>query len=449
MAGVEIITVTGVDGSKLPEAKDNSINFTPEINPTAVARDADSFRFYDYDGSGSKLDPFSSLDQQDDTREYTAEDYGQGDVQLTKKDSRDYEVGSELHKRVLNSPKLLSYPSDLNAVNGDTELVHSVVFRIMARSNSRVAQIRADAGFKDQVGDISEENRVTGENGQAYLQALGTLASSALVYKNIIKTGSPTGKAVKGLAAFVGLGVANKSLSEVDLIDNVTTVNIDTAIELYLTQPPIAQYSANWENKELGALGGNLALGGSSTLSNLGFLQGAAGVAELGVRGVIGAAASLPAAVGLTGDLAAGIEATTRKVANPYKEQLFKSMGFRQFAFSYKFVPRNQSELDTVMNIIQQFKYHMHPENDPTGLFLEYPSEFEIEYHYKGQENNFLSKISTCALTDVKVTYGGQDAFTSFIDTRGAPSEIQMDLAFQELETLTNDRIGLNYKDSL
>jgi hypothetical protein len=49
----------------------------------------------------------------------------------------------------------------------------------------------------------------------------------------------------------------------------------------------------------------------------------------------------------------------------------------------------------------------------------------------------------------MKITYGGQDAFTSFIDTQGAPSEINMELAFQELETLTNDRIGLDYKDSL
>ena len=85
----------------------------------------------------------------------------------------------------------------------------------------------------------------------------------------------------------------------------------------------------------------------------------------------------------------------------------------------------------------------MHPENDPTGLFLEYPSEFDIKYLYRGDENKELSKISTCALTDMKITYGNQDAFTTVKSTNhpGAPAEINIELAFTELETLTSKRI--------
>jgi len=351
-----------------------------------------------------------------------------------------------LRRKPAASPVVLSYPSDINAGNSDAELVHSVVFRIMARKNSREARNRGATGNDV---DRSDENTIANEDGQIYLTNLGTFAASALVYKRIFESKDNfSGKLLKGTLGTLAFGAVNKSLGTLDLLDNNTTVDIQTAIELYLTQPPIAQYSANWENKELGPLAGGIATNDLSMNSLTGMLEGGKDVLELGARGIIGAAASLPGALGIGGDLAAGIEATTRKVSNPYKEQLFKSMGFRQFAFSYKFVPRNSTELETVMNIIQQFKYHMHPEKDG-NLFLSYPSEFEIEYHYKAKENPYLSKVSTCALTDVKVTYGGQDAFTSFIDTDGAPSEIQMDLAFQELETLTNDRIGLNYRNSL
>ena len=324
----------------------------------------------------------------------------------------------------------------------------------MARSNSRVAKSRADyqkdSGIlrRDTPADISDENRTENESARTYTTVLGGIATTIARAGYILRGGNVFGKVANGVAVGVAATTASGLVSR-GLIDNVTTVDIQTAIELYLTQPPIAQYSADWENKELGAFGGFLANGGSADISRKGILSGARGLSELAVRGLIGAAATIPSELGISGDLAAGIDVTTRKTQNPYKEQLFKSMGFRKFAFAYKFAPRNKTELESVMQIIQQLKYHMHPEKDPSGLFLEYPSEFEIEYHYKGAENQFMSKISTCALTDMKVTYGGQDAFTSFRDTEGAPSEIQMDLAFQELETLTNDRIGLNYRDSL
>ena len=222
------------------------------------------------------------------------------------------------------------------------------------------------------------------------------------------------------------------------VIESVRTVRTLGQINLHISQPPVARYSANWENKELGALAGLT----SSEFSMESLLDKGTGVGELGIRGAIKAAAQVPAAFGLSGDLGASLDLASGKVANPYKEQLFTSMGFRQFAFNYKFAPRNKTEYDNVRRIIDLFKYHMHPENDPTGLFLEYPSEFEIEYCYNGNRNEHLNKISQCALTDIKVTYGNQDAFTTFKNTQGAPAEINLELAFTELETLTNNRIA-------
>jgi hypothetical protein len=287
--------------------------------------------------------------------------------------------------------------------------------------------------------DTTAQNNLTAEE-------LGT--GGNVVAKAVTAAG---GYAVVGLLAknaslltkLLGAAVGGKIVGEIvsdQVLETVSRVRTLGVIELYVAAPPVAQYSANWENKELGALAGlarNGSLGENSSIE--GVLRSAG---PLVARSAIKAAANLPGQLGIAGDLGASIDLATGKVANPYKEQLFSNMGFRQFAFNYKFNPRNKPEYDNVQRIIQLFKYHMHPEISPNKLFLEYPSEFQIEYHYNGKENRHMSKISSCALTDVKVTYGNQDAFTTIKDMEGAPAEINIQLAFTELETLTNDRIA-------
>ena len=363
-------------------------------------------------------------------------------------DNMDSVVRGQIQGYLASGPDVLSYPIDLNndPNNPDNELLHSVVFKILARSNSRVGQVSIN-GLGKPV-DVTNQNRVNSDNAAAYTGALGGALGGLYAFRAFKKTasgqlGSAAGEGLKGVAV-VGAGAALGSMA----VENTSLVRLRTAIELHISNPPKASYSAEWENKDIGALGGAFARGASPEFSTMGVLSGATGLAELGARGIIQAAANLPGQIGLTGDLAAGVEATSKKVANPYKEQLFKSVGFRSFEFVYKFAPRSDAELENVMKIIQKFKYYMHPENDENKLFLEYPSEFEIEYRYRGRRNEYLNKISNCALTDLDISYGNQDSYTSFKDTRGAPSEINVRMKFTELETMTNDRIGNDYRNS-
>jgi hypothetical protein len=390
-----------------------------------------------------------------DTAAAIVEKYGEIDTAVSRETVQTIPADdvSRIAAALVTSPDVLSYPVDINndPQNPDNEFLHSVVFKILARSNSRVGQVATamNTGSVTQakVFDTTDQNRVSSESGELYLSSLGGLAAATTGYaatKKILSgnTGSGAGEFVK--AGTLGLlGVAAGQLAT----ENTSLLELRTAIELVVTAPPKVTYSAEWENAEIGATGGSLARG-EGGISKMGILSGAAGLGELGIRGAIGAAASLPAGAGLSGDLAAGIDATSKKTSNPYKEQLFKFIDFRRFEFAYKFAPRNMTELDNVMRIIQKFKYHMHPENSKTKLFLEYPSEFNIEYRYRGSRNQYVNKISTCALTNMEVNYGNQDSFTSFADTNGAPAEINLLLRFTELETLTNDRIGLDYKDS-
>ena len=128
------------------------------------------------------------------------------------------------------------------------------------------------------------------------------------------------------------------------------------------------------------------------------------------------------------------ISVFTRKVENPFKEQLFKTMNFRSFPMEVKFAPRSGAELREVMNIIYQLEWNMHPERET--LFLRYPAEFKITYQYGGKRNKFLNEINRCVLTDMQVSYGHNGFMTSF--EGGAPTEITVSLNFKEV--LLRDR---------
>ena len=414
--------------------------FNPDIlGDNGAAANNDSVVQSDYDFLGQMQDAWSEV-----SKAVSREDI----------DNMDPDVRGRVTAAIANSPDVLSYPIDLNAdpYNTDNELVHSVVFKILARSNSRIGQAAKLLGSsevsEESANNPTNQNRVSSDKAGLAAGALGGTLGAIYGFKSAKKfaqgqAGSGLGTGIKAIT----LGYAGSAIGGM-AVENTSLVELKTAIELYITQPPKASYSANWENKEIGALGGAFASDKDVSINAAGILSGATGIAELGVRGLISAAANIPGEFGLTGDLGSVIAATSKKVANPYKEQLFTNISFRSFEFVYKFAPRSETELENVMRIIQKFKYHMHPENDKNNLFLEYPSEFAIEYRYRGARNQYLNKISNCALTDMEVNYGNQDSFTSFRETRGAPAEINVRLQFTELETMTNDRIGFDYKDS-
>ena len=364
------------------------------------------------------------------------------------------------------SPTTYQYPFKLEERE---EFVHSVIFYINARSNSRVGasaltNYADNRDFNDAQTALREQTSKENRADAEFAQNVVSGSIKAAIALAAVNRGVSLGKTVTGIDASSSGRIINTLAATIlttgtafvgadpfaDFVgraatDVTSTVRLLSAIELYVSAPPSAEYAAEWQNVELGVIGGLLSQGFKVSLENMMANSGPLG--EFTARSIIQAAAAIPRELGISGDLGGAIEATSKKVANPYKEQLFKNMGFRSFGFSYKFNPRNKNELDSVMEIIQLFKYHMHPEIDPARLYLIYPSEFNIEYRYKGERNEYIHKISTCALTNVRVTYGSSD-FTTFSGTGGAPSEINLDLTFSELETLDNSRIGQKWDDS-
>ena len=334
------------------------------------------------------------------------------------------------------------YPQELFSASQP----NGIHFYINARSNSAAAISQGQAGqLPDQdeyQAAYTKENRAKAEQyGQVMSNtaALATGLSTATAIKSgtILKDATNFGKvattAVTTTAGYFGGKAIGASKT-------ITTVRLADEIMLYVPQSVITQYQANYDQAELG-LAGLLTTGRGGVTD---FLSGEG--AETVARGVAGAVANVPKAAGVNADFNAAIEASSKKVANPFKEQLFKSMGFRKFSFSYTFSPRNTAEQEQVMRIIQLFKYHMHPTNSDLDQFLIYPSEFSIVFETLNSEgvpvtNENMPKISSCVLEGMKVVHGPDGLFNTFQNSEGMPSEITMELNFAELETLTAKRI--------
>ena len=373
----------------------------------------------------------------------------------------------DLKATVATSPTVHHYPSDLHVERGQgATYPHSVIFYINARSNSRVGQA-AIAENANNAQFAQAQNRLTAEyTGQNRMKSEQYAEIAASV--GAITAGVAGGAALKKLfngdlksaiGSFIEKGAIGTAAAGViaSVADSSTQVRLLSAIELVTQTPPIAAYGASYDQEDVGAVGIFGQEGGFMEA-----LTSPGASAEYLARGAISAAAQLPAAAGVNINVGAAIEATSKKVANPYREQLFKNMEFRKHSFSYQFAPKNKAELESVMEIIQLFKYHMHPEKTADRLFLIYPSEFQIEYRYNGTDfvgppdggqftqtsrNTWLSKIGSCVLENMRVTYGNQD-FVTIKGTYGAPAFINMELTFAETELLTNDRIGQNFRDS-
>jgi len=371
---------------------------------------------------------------------------------------------------VAESPKVYHYPSDLHSnVDGAAKYPHSVIFFINARTNTAVgakasaaAQANADSALAAAQSQLSAER--TGQNRIKEEQYNDILAGASFVTTAVgagqmldsVLEGDPKSAGVK-FAEKVVLGFAGGILG--NAVANVTEqVRLLSAIELVTQTPPVAGYSASYDQEDVGAIGALAGQEGSLTT----LMRNGGSAAEYLARGAISAAASLPQSLGVNMNVGAAIEATSKKVSNPYREQLFKNMEFRRHSFQYQFAPKNANEMENIMQIIQLFKYHMHPERTKDRLFLAYPAEFQIEYRFNSEEqmaaaadagftqsnrNTWLSKIGSCVLENMKVTYGNAD-FVTIQGTGGAPAFINLELQFAETEILTNDRITQDYKDS-
>jgi hypothetical protein len=135
-------------------------------------------------------------------------------------------------------------------------------------------------------------------------------------------------------------------------------------------------------------------------------------------------------------------------ITNPRKEVLFNGVAHRKFSYAYEFAPRSQEESNLVFEIIKLFRFYALPKSQVGGIFLEFPGEFEIDFLEVTEdgsiiENEYINKIGRCVLSDISINYT-PNSISSF-HKNGAPTQINLDLTFQEIEIITQDRVAEGY----
>lgn len=131
---------------------------------------------------------------------------------------------------------------------------------------------------------------------------------------------------------------------------------------------------------------------------------------------------------------------TQGEILNPNLELLFGGPTLRSFRFSFKFIPRNRSEAQEVMEIIRCFKVNMAPKVKGTSIentMMKTPNVFELRYKKGQTPHPFLNRFKQCFLETVSVNYTADGTYATYDD--GTPVSMTLDLSFKEIEPVYDD----------
>ena len=343
----------------------------------------------------------------------------------------------------------LSYPSGLGVY---PDLQHYVTFFVNVRGKSKFEYDINNRVNPSAIAGGSIRNTLDNtDKGTALVFGGSVLAGGVLAAKGIgkllgissqdKKTVLPSrsaqiGAAVGTIAKFAVGAAAGEGLGQLmgktQTLKQDKTRRLRDVITLHMQERPTVTYGINYQDKDLGLLGGFLGTDSAASESVKSDRQ--TGLAQSLALQIAKIPSMLPGLGNITDIVQLGGKVKT----NPFREVFFEGIDYRKFNFKYKFMPKDATEVYAVYNIIEKFKEHMHPELAAGGAFFLYPSEFEIAYYYNNKENGYFNKIATCALTDMQVEYGGEQ-FSSF--SSGAPTEINLTLSFRELELITKESI--------
>lgn len=125
---------------------------------------------------------------------------------------------------------------------------------------------------------------------------------------------------------------------------------------------------------------------------------------------------------------------------------LFKSVNNRFFSFSFTFTPRNKKEAEVVRAIVHRFRWAALPEyafkQEKNTSYFKAPHTFDINYidlNNGNSHNKWMTKISTCALTNITVNGTPNGEYAVLED--GAFATCVLELMFTELVVLNKSML--------
>jgi len=318
----------------------------------------------------------------------------------------------------------LAYPA---GVEGDDQQGHYIIFEILEQQPAKLK--KANAG----TSSVATKKTISTEYGDIDEVGGGPPTAEQKARAEATRQKEQAEKKVKA-----GMGKTLSSGQSIQLSKNATT-SMPVMIALYMPPSISVSYASNYGEQEIGALAG-AAKGAIEAFRQGGDAQRTAltGALETAGKGLENAVMSTLDTVAPGTKALIALEKGA--VITPRMELMFEGVGRRSFSYDFVFIPKDESEAETVKKIVQRFKFHMASDfTDLSFREMKIPDMFNIKYMYKNAENTNLNKISTCVLESMDVNYGA-DRFVAY--EGGVPQTTKISLKFKEMEIITKKQIG-------
>jgi|TARA_B110000858_G_scaffold114795_1_gene131196 hypothetical protein len=215
-------------------------------------------------------------------------------------------------------------------------------------------------------------------------------------------------------------------------------------INLYLPQGVQYADKVEYENADLGAIGGAFADGQVAEDFSIPSEQ----LSDKGIQGLL-----VNSIVSVAAPTAAAASRARNKVApNPNTRALFKQVSLRAFAFQFKLIPVDEQEANTITEIIKVFRTELYPSMisvEAAGASLaagyNFPFRFKIEQFYGGMRLP-AQEIAPAYLDSFTTNYNTTNQ-TFFRGSNGRHhfSEIDIAMTFTESKPLSRKDIGKGF----
>ena len=325
------------------------------------------------------------------------------------------------------SSNILTYPI---AVDTDPQQGHYILFHINTRKNGKLLTPKSGKNMKAATDKIRGDIRAAaGFDEDAYVADMAQAFSDPKVPPKNTQNDGPTNRSI--------------------VLSKLPTKRLEKSIALYMPPTVEVGYTVKYSDDPIGAL----AMAGTAAIDAF---KNEKGNTEAKLRAAAKAAGPAGSEFitsfleGAADAVAPGAQALAQlergTVITPRMEMMLEGVGRRSFTYTFAFIPKSKQEALIVEEIIQHFKFYMMPaySNPNTKREMDIPGTFDIQYMYRGSENSFINKVSTCFLTEVKVQYGA-DRYTAYeeIPGRGSPPQkSSITLNFSELELMSQQHIA-------
>lgn len=341
-----------------------------------------------------------------------------------------------------------SYPIDLlkeGQSGSDNEYGQNyVVFFINVSEDSKIVKSGNAATINNDNISPRKRAEIIGRNKDnninAETAAVAATVTGAISDLTVARVASSIGVPIGNIGTIGGAAAGAAVLATSSKLGSFTRPQkrLQTAIALHVPNQLSIRYGLNWNEEDTSFF--SYATTGGAELENM--VKSFLGLESRRSYGASSLAQDILAANIL--NASSGLSASTGLINNPQKEQIFNGVRFRTFQMDYQFFPRSPDEAQNVLNIIQQFKYHAHPEfKDKNSFIYIYPSEFDIAYYHGSEENIAIHRHTSCVLESVTVNYTPNGNFSTYKD--GMPTQINLSLDFVELARLSKDEIRAGF----